>query len=364
MEIEVNEIGRCGDVTVNEIVMRASSGVKVTCLSYGATVNSAFIPDRNGFLEEVILCAPFEELISSESQKPKYVGTIGRVANRIAKGRFQLDEVEYSLAINNGENHLHGGIRGFDKQVWDFTLIREERRVGARFTLSSPDMEEGYPGNVEVVAEYCLTDSNTLTMKFLASTDKSTPVNMTNHTFWNLSGSFRSSIKSHLLQLSCGGYLPIDAGLIPLGKIASVEGTPFDFTSPRSLGSAIDQISHNGVSGIDHCFISSNQLLFPNQVQHVATLTDPNSGRQLLIQSNQPAIQVYTGNFLPILSVAAAAEEEEEDGGRDPFHQHNGVCLENQGYPNAVNESNFPSIILHPGEEYVHESVYSFRLHQ
>jgi aldose 1-epimerase len=360
MEISVHEIGRCGDVRVDEIVMRAPDGVQVTCISYGATMNSALIPDRSGLLEEVILCASFEELISSESPKPKYVGTIGRVANRIAKGQFQLDDVEYSLAINNGENHLHGGITGFDKQVWDFTLIREEKRVGVRFTLTSPHLEEGYPGTVEAVAEYCLTDSNDLTMKFMASTNKSTPINMTNHAFWNLSGSFRSNIKSHLLQLTCGGYLPIDTGLIPVGNIASVEGTPFDFTSPRSLGSAIDQITHNGVSGIDHCYISSNQILSPNQVQHIATLTDLNSGRQLLIHSNQPAIQVYTGNFLPILTT----EGEDESQGRDPFHQHNGVCLENQGYPNAVNEPNFPSIILHPGEAYVHESVYSFRLHQ
>jgi aldose 1-epimerase len=358
MEIEHLEIGRLVDSNgaeerVDEIVLRNKNGVQITCLSYGATLRSVLMPDRNQIFEEVLLCAPFEELISPDSKRPKYVGTIGRVSNRIAKGKFQLAEQEYTLAINNGSNHLHGGLKGFDKKVWSYSLINEEERVGVVFSLASPDMEEGYPGTVQVTAEYCLTATDEITMRFTATTDRSTPISLTNHAFWNLSGAFRSNIKSHLLELSCDGFLPIDSGLIPLGNIASVTGTPFDFTSPQLLGSAIDQIVHNGVPGIDHSFVSTAATIA--SLHHMATLSDPLSGRQLIIRSNQPAIQVYTGNFLP----SSVAEEEGES--RDPFRQHHGVCLECQGYPNAVNEPTFPSIILHPGEEYLHESIYSLR---
>lgn len=337
---------------VDEILLRNSKGMQIILVNYGATILSLYVPDRHGVLEDVVLCAPYEELISPNSTKPKYVGTIGRVSNRIAAGKFVLNDREYTLAINNGVNHLHGGIKGFDKKIWNYELIQEENRVGVRFTITSPDMEEGYPGTVQATAEYCLTEDNDLTMKFQAVTDMTTPISMTNHTFWNLSGAYRSSIKSHTLQLSCDGYLPIDAGLIPLGNIASVDNTPFDFTTPRLLGTAIDEITHNGVSGIDHSFVSRSYLTSSGQVSHIATLTDPQSGRQLIISSNQPAIQVYTGNFLPIVA----------DDSMDPFRQHHGVCLENQGFPNAINEPNFPSILLRPNQEYLHEAIYSFRV--
>jgi aldose 1-epimerase len=365
MEIVCREIGRSAEAeAVTEIVLRNQNGIQLSCLSYGATLSSVLMPDRNQILEEVLLCAPYEDLISPDSTQPKYVGTIGRVSNRIAKGKFELNEREYSLAINNGPNHLHGGLRGFDKRVWSYSLINEEKRVGVIFSLLSPDMEEGYPGTVQVTAEYCLTATDDITMRFLATTDQATPLGLTNHAFWNLSGAFRSNIKSQLLHLSCDGFLPVDAGLIPLGHISPVEGTSFDFTSPQLLGPAIDQIVHNGVHGIDHSFVftsdaaaaaADGQSGQPRPApRHVATLTDPLSGRQLVIRSNQPAIQVYTGNFLPSLPAEALS--------LDPFHQHNGVCLECQGYPNAVNEPAFPSPILHPGEEYLHESIYSLRI--
>jgi aldose 1-epimerase len=348
MEIDIIRIGSILDTDVHQFTVRNSQGVQLTCLSYGATLNSLICPDRNGVLEEVILCASYDELISAESKKPKYVGTIGRVSNRIAKGKFDLDGSIYSLAINNGENHLHGGLRGFDKVVWSWSIIQEDDTAGVKFSYSSPHLEEGYPGTLEVTAEYRLTARSDVVMKFEATTDRLGPVSITNHAFWNLSGSFSRSIRDHTLHLACDRYLPVDLGLIPEGVAAPVAGTPFDFTSPSPLGPSIDSIIHNGVHGIDHSFVVSKSN---DDLPFVATLSDPDSGRQLTIHCNQPAIQVYTGNFLPLVSADT-----------DPFRQHYGVCLECQGYPDAVNQPQFPSILLGPGEVYSHHAIYSFRV--
>lgn len=300
------------------------------------------------------------DLLNINSNKPKYVGTIGRVANRIAKGKFTLENKEYNLIINNGENHLHGGRVGFDKRIWNWSLINEDNRVGVLFTLDVNDMEEGYPGDLKVTAEYCLTNTNEITMKYTAVTNKTTPINMTNHTFWNLSGFHRSSIKTHSLHLAYDQYLPVDIGLIPLGEPATVKDTPFDFTTLKSLGPAIEEIVHNGVHGIDHSYVYSpnpnendNENPVPseyitnhfNNLHYVGTLSHEESGRKLIIHSNQPAIQIYTGNFL-----ATNNNNNDNDTEFDPFFQHNGICLENQGYPDAINQPNFPSVLLHPGD--------------
>jgi aldose 1-epimerase len=264
-----------------------------------------------------------------------------------------MNNNSYNLAINNGPNHLHGGLRGFDKNIWNFTLVEEPERVGVKFTYISVDGEESYPGNLKVSAEYYLTSTNEIHMIFDAKTDKNTPINMTNHAFWNLSGNFCRSIKEHSLQLACSHYLPVNSTLIPTGEIAHVNGTPFDFTNPKQLGDAIENINHvgsNGIgnfTGIDHCFVNDNTDTTENR--YVATLTDDISGRQLIVYSNQTSVQIYTGNFLS------------KDPNDAPFVVHNAMCIENQNFPNSPNQPNFPSIILNPGEKYHHSAVYCLR---
>lgn len=365
MEIQIEELNN--NITLFTLINK-SSNIILKCISYGATITSLYLPNNNNILEEVILCPNINDLLdnNSNNNKPKYVGTIGRVANRISKGKFHLNNKEYNLIINNGENHLHGGLKGFDKKIWNYELINDENYVGVRFLLDINDMDEGYPGDLKVTAEYILTNTNNLKMKYTATTNKTTPINMTNHTFWNLSGFFRSSIKTHSLHLAYDQYLPVDSGLIPLGEPATVKDTPFDFTTTNSLGPAIEEIVHNGVHGIDHSYVYH----YPNTVtntntdtntditdfHYVGTLSHEESGRKLTIHSNQLAIQIYTGNFLSNSNNNGF----DENGVFDPFFQHNGICLENQGYPNAINQSNFPSILLHPGEVYNHETIYSF----
>jgi len=317
-------------------------------LSYEATVSSVLCPDRSGVLDEVILCANFQDLLSPDSQKPKYVGTIGRVSNRIGRGKFSINDVQYSLATNNGENHLHGGSRGFDKVVWSWCPVKEDQRAGVRFRYHSYHMEEGYPGEVDVCAEYCITPDNEMTMTFTAVPSQSTPISITNHAMWNLSGGFTSDIKNHTLELSCTHYLPVDDGLIPTGEVAAVEGTVFDMRSAVKLETIIAAIGHCGINGVDHSFVVSAHDV-DEILPHVATLTCSSSGRQLVVNSNQPAVQIYTGNFLS--SNLADA----------PFCQHYGVCIENQAYPDAVNKPHFPTMIVNEGETYTHHAVYKFR---
>lgn len=277
--------------------------------------------------------------------------------NRICAGRFTLDGVEYSLGINNGPNHLHGGHRGFDKCVWGWTTTEAEDAVAVRFTLHSPDGDEGYPGALDAVVTYTLTRGGELLMDYQATSDKSTPVNLTNHAYWNLSGGHRCGAPDHLLQTHCSRYVVTGDGNIPTGELRGVDGSPFDLRAEGGvrLGERIPLIPGPGdITGFDHCFVvdgayernlagahnSEDVQLFP-----AATLHCPLSGRVLQVSTSQPGVQVYTANFL------ASAP---------PFSRHNAVCLETQHFPDTINQPAFPSCVLRPGHVYHHRSKFAF----
>lgn len=357
-----------GTQQATEYTLSNPSGVKITVISYGGTITSIRAPDINGIAEEITLCYDsFEDLIN----KPcRYYGcTVGRVANRIANGRFSVDGTDYVLSKNNGPNSLHGGTFGFDKKVWSSHAIAFdcEDRVGVEMQYFSVDSEEGFPGNMTATVRFILNVDNEICIQFEAIGDKSTPVNMTNHTYWNLSGNCRRKILDHHLQLYSDAYLPTNEFQIPLGCLTAVENTPFDFRSPyssTSSGSTLGDALSNIDGGVDHCFVLNRNL---NNAHHIpaavndashwpavtlaAVLTDPQSRRQLQVSTSQPGLQVYTANKLSVEAVG-------EDTVNSHKHcQHNAVCLETQHYPDAVNQPQFPNIILQPNQVYKQKTV-------
>jgi aldose 1-epimerase len=332
-------------------------GLAVTVTNFGATLVSLRVPDRAGVLEEVTLNYSADELVRRGGSNPYYGCTVGRVANRIAGGKFSLDGVEYSLAVNNGPNALHGGIKGFDKQLWVALVLPD----GVAFTYVSVDGEEGYPGTLTATVTYrLLAGTGALRIDYEATTDAPTVVNLTNHTYFNLSGGLREDVRGHLLQLSCARYLPVDKSGIPTGELEATAGGPFDFASESALGLAIDGIGEretNSRLGVDHCFCvdgdgdgcSEGVAEGDERLRPMATLTHPGSGRRLTLSGTQPGVQVYTGNWLSLNAADA------------PHVQHNAVALETQGFPDAVNRPGlFPSVVLRPGETYSHTALFSF----
>ena len=318
------------------------NGLVVKLTNYGAIVVSVETPDRDGKLANITL--GFDKLDGYLQRHPYFGATVGRYCNRIAKGKFTLDGQEYTLATNNGENHLHGGVAGFDKQVWKAEEVQTADSVGIKFTRRSPDGEEGYPGNLDVTASYILTNSNTLRMEFTAMTDKATPCNLTNHNYWNLAGAGSGTNENHELQLESDKYLPVDDGLIPTGELADVKGTPLDFSSPHKIGERMKQIDADPV-GYDHCFVLRSQ---DGSLALAARVKDPSSGRVMEIHTTQPGIQLYSGNFL---------DGSEGAGG---YNQYGAFCLETQHYPDSPNQPEFPTTILKPGEKYKQSTIHTF----
>ncbi|MDA1051196.1 MAG: galactose mutarotase [Planctomycetota bacterium] len=319
-----------------------ANGMIVKLTNYGAIVVSVETPDRDGKLANITL--GFDKLDGYLPRHPYFGATVGRYCNRIAKGKFTLDGQEYTLATNNGENHLHGGEAGFDKQVWIAESFGSGDQLGVKFTRRSPDGEEGYPGNLDVTAVYTLTNSNELRMEFSATTDKATPCNLTNHNYWNLAGAGSGTIENHELQLESDKYLPVDDGLIPTGELADVARTVLDFTSPHAIGERLKQIEADPV-GYDHCFVLRSQ---DGSLALAARVKDPSSGRVMEIHTTQPGIQLYSGNFL---------DGSEGAGGYD---QYGAFCLETQHYPDSPNQPEFPTTILKPGETYKQTTVHKF----
>jgi len=333
-------------------------GLEVTVTNFGATLVSLRVPDRAGVLEEVTLNFSADELVRRGGSDPYYGCTAGRVANRIAGGKFSLDGVEYSLAMNNGPNALHGGIKGFDKQLWTAVVLPD----GVAFTYVSVDGEEGYPGTLTATVTYrLLASTGALRIDYEATTDAPTVVNLTNHTYFNLSGGLREDVRGHVLQLSCARYLPVNESSIPTGELKATAGGPFDFTYGSALGPAIRGIGEAGADsrlGVDHCFCvdgygdrdgRSEGMEGDERLKPMATLTHPGSGRRLTLSGTQPGVQVYTGNWLSLNAVDA------------PYVQHNAVALETQDFPDAVNRPGlFPSVVLRPGETYSHAALFAF----
>jgi aldose 1-epimerase len=320
------------------------NGLVLKMIDYGATVVAVETPDRNGKKVNITLSFPNLEGYLQPNE-PYFGATVGRYANRIGNAQFTLDGATYKLPANDGPNSLHGGTQGFDKRMWNAVTVENDEGVGVHFSRLSPDGEEGYPGNLQVDVVYLLTNQDELKIDYRAKTDKATPVNLTNHCYWNLGGAGSGSILNEVLMINADSYLPVDKGLIPTGKIAPVEGTPFDFLQPTPIGERIDQVP----GGYDHCFVLRNQS---GELALAARVRDPESGRVMEISTTQPGIQFYTGNFL---------NESAATGG---FPQHGAFCLETQHFPNSPNEPSFPSTILMPGEEYHQVTVQHFYVEQ
>jgi len=329
--------------------LKNASGMEVKITNYGGIVTSLKTPDRNGTFEDVVLGY---DSLSGYLKAPSFFGAlVGRYGNRIAKGKFKLDGTTYSLAINNDKNHLHGGIKGFDKVVWNAAPSSAADSATLKLTYFSRDMEEGYPGNLKVTVVYTLTNDNELKISYEATTDKKTVVNLTNHSYFNLSGNTRRDILGHSLKLEATKFIPVDASLIPTGEIRPVKGTPFDFTSPTVVGSRIDD-SYEQLKvgkGYDHCYVFDKE---PGAFAKVATVYDSISGRAMDVFTSEPGVQFYTGNFL--------------DGSITGKHgtvyaRRYGLCLETQHFPDSPNRPEFPSVVLNPGEVYKTRTTYQFR---
>jgi aldose 1-epimerase len=317
-------------------------GNRLKLTDYGAHVVSIEVPDRDGKLANVTL--GFPTLAGYLERHPFFGSTVGRYCNRIAAGQVKLDGKTYSLAKNNGPNHLHGGLEGFNRQMWRAEPVRTADEVGVRFHRVSPDGEEGYPGNLSVTVTYTLSNDNALKIEFAATTDAPTVVNLTNHNYWNLAGAGVGDILDHQLLVAADQYLAADDTLIPTGRLASVKGTPLDFTTPHAIGERIEQTTGDP-SGYDHCFVVRGT---PGQLRLAARVKDPKSGRVMEVLTTQPGIQFYTGNFL---------DGSATGGG---YTKHAAFCLETQHYPDAPNHPNFPSTVLRPGEKLHQMTVHRF----
>jgi aldose 1-epimerase len=327
---------------VGKFILNNSKGITATIMSLGGTVISLKMPDREGKIKEITL--GFDNLQQYLAGHSYFGAAIGRFANRIAKGVFQLDGVQYYLARNDHDlNHLHGGNKGFDKVVWQAESFKDTALTGVVFSYLSSDGEEGYPGNLKVTITYSLNENNEFKIEYDAQTDKTTIVNLTNHTYWNLAGAGSGTIMNHQLTLKSKKYLPVNNHLIPTGEIKTVYDTPMDFTKPKLIGKDV----HNSSGGYDHCFViePSNQ-----EPSLAARLYEPESGRTMEILTTTPGIQFYSGNFLDSIRGAGGAL----------FQKHSGLCLETGFFPNSINEPGFPSPILYPDRTYHQITIHRF----
>ena len=320
---------------VDLYTLTSKTGMEVKITTYGGTITSWKTPDVNGNMGNIII--GYDSLADYVKGTPYFGALIGRYGNRIAKGKFTLNDSTYQLATNDGPNHLHGGVVGFDKVNWTAEAINNPDAPALKLTYLSKDGEEGYPGNLKVTVVYTLKD-NELIIDYEAETDKATPINLTNHAYYNLAG--EGTILDHILTIAADKYTPVDSTLIPTGELADVAGTPFDFREPYAIGARIDQVP----GGYDHNFVLTDQS---DTLHFAARLYEPVSGREIEILTTEPGIQFYSGNFL--------------DGtlktGDWVLNQYSGLCLETQHFPDSPNQPEFPSTILVPGEKYKTETI-------
>lgn len=342
MSIESQPFGKTADGQEVTLFTVKNGDLEMELINYGASIVSLKAPDKNGTLANVNV--GFDDVSRYEGAHPYFGATVGRYANRIAKGKFSLDGKDYSLALNNGENTLHGGTKGFNRYVWDAKEVKEGDAVGVTFSRTSPDGEEGYPGALTVSVSYLLTGDNQLVMDYAAETDAPTVLNLTNHCYWNLAGAESGKIYGHELQLEADAYIPVSDALIPTGKEATVKGTPMDFTTMKPIGKDLQATGGDPI-GYDHCYVLRNQ---DGKLALAATVKEPKSGRVMEIYTTEPGIQLYTGNFL----TGSAAEKR--------LDQHEAFCLETQHYPDTPNQPNFPTTTLKPGEKFQSQTVHKF----
>lgn len=345
MKVESQVFGTMPDGEVVALyTLDNGKGLVVRAMSLGATLTAVEFPDRNGNRENVTLY--LETLDDYLKGHPCFGSVCGRYANRIAKGQFRLDGVTYQLATNNGPNHLHGGKVGFHQRLWSHRPVKGDGCVGVEFSRVSPDGEENYPGTLTATVTYRVTSDNRLEMEYVATTDKATVVNLTNHAYWNLAGAGVGTILDHILQINADSYLPVDATLIPLGPPSPVVGTAFDFRQPKAIGRDIAQTK----GGYDHCFVLNKQK--PGELSFCAKLKDPKTGRVMEVYTTQPGVQVYTANGL---NGRLGAK------GRS-YPQFGAVCLETQHFPDSPNHPDYPTTVLRPGETYRELTVHHFKV--
>lgn len=345
-EVKVTGFGKTADgVPVEQYTLTNAKGVFVKLISRGATLAEWHVPDKHGKMADVVF--GFDDVSGYESKGNGYFGTTtGRVANRIAGGKFEIDGKQYQVAKNDGPNALHGGVkRSLDKVVWDGEPFKNAEEQGVVFTYVSPDGEEGYPGTLTTRVTYALNDDNELRIEYEAVTDKATPVNLTNHTYFNLSGAGTPTILDHELKILADHYTPVDDTLIPTGEIAPVQGTPLDFREFHMIGERVKQLGDKPGNGYDHNFVLNNQ---DGDLALAAEVREPKSGRVLKVFTTEPGVQFYGGNFLNGVM------------GKDgkTYAHRSGFCLETQHYPDSVNQPKFPNTVLRPGETYRHTCVY------
>ena len=331
---------------IERFTLKNDRGVTVEAMTYGGIITSITAPDRNGDTADIVL--GFDSIDSYRKEHPYFGAIIGRYGNRIARGRFTLDGQACRLATNNGAHHLHGGLRGFDKHVWAGEPLAGKN--GVAFTRTSPDGEEGYPGNLTVRVTYELTGHNQLVVEYHATTDQATPINLTQHSYFNLAGHGSGDILNQTLMLNADRFTPVDGTLIPTGEIATVEGTPFDFRQPTCIGARIAQphlqLTHG--QGYDHNWVLNRR---GEGLQLAAIAMDPVSGRTLEITTTEPGIQFYSGNFLDGTLTGK---------GGHVYQRRAGFCLETQHFPDSPNQPNFPTTVLPPGQEYRSSTVFTF----
>ena len=345
MKVEESVVGRTpeGD-EVRAFTLANKNGLKAKLLNWGAIVSELHVPDNAGKIADVLL--GFDDL-DGWLKNPAYFGcATGRVANRIGGGKFTLEGKEYALATNNGPNHLHGGARGIDKRLWAAEVLKGDS-PSVRFTYRSPDGEEGYPGNLDIAVTYALTDQNEIKIDYEAKSDRPTPVNLTNHMYFNLSGAGSGTILDHELELRAERYTPIDLTMIPTGEILGVKGTPLDFTKPARIGARIGALTGDP-GGYDHNLCLDGQR---GELALAGKLRDPKSGRVMEVHTTEPGIQFYSGNFL---------DGSIKGKGGKVYQKHFGLCLETQHYPDSVNQPHFPSTILRPDRTLRSTTVYKF----
>lgn len=336
--------GEADGKKVSLYTLTNKNGMQVKITNYGGIVTSWMVPDRNGKMGNILL--GFDSLAGYLAKPPYFGALIGRYGNRIANGKFKIDSATYSLATNNGKNHLHGGNKGFDKVVWDASVNDSVPELSLKYL--SADGEEGYPGNLNVTVKYTLSDDDELIIEYNAETDKPTVINLTQHNYYNLTGDHANTILDHTLMIDADNYTPVDTTLIPTGEIKPVKGSPFDFTIATKIGARIDSVD----GGYDHNWVLNKK---GTSMDKVATLSDEVSGRKMEVYTTEPGLQFYSGNFLD-------GTMKGSDG--KPFNRRTGLCLETQHFPNSPNQPNFPSTLLKPGEKYHTVTIYKISVNK
>jgi aldose 1-epimerase len=351
--VPVKELfGRLADGTKVYRWTLENGGTRMKVLSYGGIIQSLEIPDRHGRRANVSL--GYDNIESYVVGTTFFGALIGRYGNRIAKGRFTLDGTTYQLSVNNGENSLHGGAKGFNTRVWDVEPFRDSTSVGLHLHYTSIDGEMGYPGTLKTKVTYALTSRGDWHIDYEATTDKPTVVNLTNHIYWNLAGEGSGTIYDHELAVAASRYTPVDSGLIPTGELAKVAGTPFDFRRAKTVGEDIrvgnQQLLYG--QGIDHNWVLDKGVTAASE--HIATLSDPSSGRTVRLSTTEPGLQFYSGNFLDGTLVGTSGKI---------YRQGDGMCLETQHFPDSPNQPSWPSTVLRPGQTYRTSTVHTFSAH-